>query len=648
MSENSNEFKSVSLFNKIRQLFSNPVDTLVLNDLLCQETVDDPLCDKMHWFEMILQWLFQDQSHVDTRFRFFFKVLEQNPEWKTNFKTTFSQLLIECRFIGFFTDVGYAVEHGLWGDIAQRITQKIVPIRARTDFQNMFLEVFEDSDDLIPLRNLSDENLLLIANLIQSAEAQAGWKEVTRQAREALLFLSTHVAHYGISSEIMGRLALRDEVSKSSFYKLADSFRQLDLDQARENVEGCERDLEQVYASMENSGVSVDVVNRLETVSALLFRMRTLLDLTVPSSDVDRLRQLRDFLVRVIEAGNRGRTVIGYVKRHFYLLSRKIVERNGHSGEHYIARAPGELATLFKSSFGGGLIVVIMTIFKISFLHLDPAPFFRASGIWIIYAVGFLAMQFTHCTLATKIPSFTASRLAGLLKTGGKRNLPELREEIKLTFLSQSIALLGNMVGVIPFAFLLSAYFVMDEAYARHVLSGLNPIFSFAILLGALTGVQLWLSSVAGGWFENWIVFHRIPDTIENHFRLRKILGDQSAKKLAAWLLENASGIATNVTLGFLFGFIPLFAGLFGLDGNGHHVTISSASATFAVGSLKLNLSTSEWIYTGAGLLVVAAMNFGVSFCLALFIAANSQRIKFRRVLYYMTASVKSEMPTKK
>ena len=34
----------------------------------------------------------------------------------------------------------------------------------------------------------------------------------------------------------------------------------------------------------------------------------------------------------------------------------------------------------------------------------------------------------------------------------------------------------------------------------------------------SLATVQLWLSSIFGGWFENWIVFNRIPEAIRQNW----------------------------------------------------------------------------------------------------------------------------------
>jgi site-specific recombinase len=633
---------------KLKRLFSRADNELVLNDLLCQKLSTAILADKMAWLEEILRWLFQKGGQkIETRFRFFFQVLEKNPEWKENFEQTFTALLADCKFLSLFTSIGMAVDHGLWGDIAERVMEKIIPTGGKTDFQEIIFHAFQSKENQPQIDALSDETLLHLQTLLYTPKNEAIWKNVTAQIDEALLFLSIHAAHYGVSSEIRNRLALKEAVSKSAFFNLSVAFQNHTPLVYDSTLTSCESAVDAVYASMEESGVSVDVVNRLETLSAILMQIRNILKLTESEPRLSKVRMVRDFLARTVESGRRGRSVLGHVRHHFYLLSRKIVERNGQSGEHYIARNSSENRSLFLSAIGGGLIVVLMTIFKTWLIRLDPAPLFLATGVWIIYSLGFLAMQFSGCTLATKIPSFTASRLANLLKTVRKLNANEFKNEVKLVIKSQTLALLGNLIGAIPLALLINFLFqslfqntgLMNEHYAQHIIHDLNPIFSLAIPLGALTGLQLWLSSVAGGWFENWIVFKRLPTSIRNHYRLRKIFGEAPAKKLGDWVLKHASGVATNIALGFLFGFFPLLGGLFGMNWNGNHVTISTTSAVFAVSSLHYDLPATTWIYTSCGLLLIALMNFAVSFGLALYIAGNAQKMKFWRVLHYLRSS---------
>jgi site-specific recombinase len=643
-----NKFKL--LIQKIQKVFFLGKSDFGLNDLLCQTTAQVSLPERIYWLEEVLRWLFNGTPEQDeTRFRYFFKVLENNPEWKENFQLSFASVLNECHFLGLFTQTGLAVEYGLWGDVAARLIDRIAPTHAPTEFQDLLLRVFPTAEKIERLKAISPEVLELTRSLIFTSKNQAVWRKLDLAIDESLLFLAAHISHYGMSFEIRSRLIEPDEVSRLSFFKLARSVQNENLVVYESTLVACEADVKTIYASMEDNGVSVDVVNRLETVSALLTQIRNLSKLR-NSGEHETEHLIRDFCVQSLTAGIRRRSVFGHVRHHFYLLSRKIVERNGHSGEHYFARTGTESWILFRSALGGGLIVVVMTVFKTRLMQSQPPAFFLASGIWIIYSLGFLSMQFSGATLATKIPSFTASKLAGILNSSRKLNTENFHSELKVVLRSQVIALLGNIIAVIPFALLLNYFFqktflgsgLMNEHYSEHILHDLHPLKSFAIPLGALTGFQLWLSSVAGGWFENWIVFRRIPDSIKNHFRLRKIFGAKTSENLANWVLKNCSGISSNIALAFLFGFIPLLGTLFGANWNGNHVTISTAGAAFAASSSHFELSQSMWIESVIGIFLIGLMNFVVSFGLALYVAGNSQKMKFRRVLHYLFSGFKA------
>ncbi len=595
----------------------------------------------MDLFRQLLVWLMENGSdQVETRFRYFFKALENQPEWEKGLSTSLNQVLRDCRSFRLFTEVGVKIEHGLWGDIAGRLLAKILTPASRHDSAQIFSESFVTPDAREALDSLSPAAVEKICEWFQKNLGHENKEKLVVERKEAMYLLAAHVAHYGLSAPVQRRVARPNEVSTSPYFLLVESIRELDSVRGLEVLDLCQKEIESVYDHLDQSGVSVDVVNRLETIEALLQRLKILLELQTPQPDV-----VHRFLREVVKAQESSRSVFNYLARHFYLLSRKVVERNGHSGEHYIAHTKAELRSMFWSALGGGCIVVLMTIFKVLFIHTHPAPVFLGLGVWIIYSAGFLAMQFSGTTLATKIPSFTASRLAGFLKS---RHFDQsgFTNEVKSTLKSQVLALIGNLCGVIPFALVIDQALrygfgggLMDVAYADHVIDNLHPIFSLAVLLGALTGFQLWLSSLVGGWFENWVVYNRIPETVAEHYRLRQVLGEASAVKFSNWILDQSSGLATNVSLGFLFGFCPVIGDLFGLNFNGNHVTISTASSLFAFSALNFQVDGWTVAATSTGLLLIGLMNFVVSFLLALFVAARARRMQFWRMLHYLRQS---------
>jgi site-specific recombinase len=350
----------------------------------------------------------------------------------------------------------------------------------------------------------------------------------------------------------------------------------------------------------------------------------------------------KNLLASSLEGSVSRRSVRDYFRRHSYLLARRISERNGASGEHYIGHSGEQLTKILISSIGAGIIVVPMAILKLWLMHNPFPPLIHALMIWAVYSMGFLAMQFLGYTLATKLPSFTANYLANRLREQKDHNLNEgLREEVRLLIRSQSTALAGNILGLVPlvvFIVWMMSYFsgkgLLLPHEAANVLNGLNPVFSLTIFYGALTGVELWLSSLIGGAFENWIVYRRVPEAIAKSEKLCAAIGAEGAGEIAESFLKHAAGFAGNVALGFLFGFVPFFGVIMGLNLDGKHVTISASQALFAAFNLTPADNNITMVTAAlAGLLFVGLMNLLVSFSIALLIAAKARGVRYHELL---------------
>src|SRR5690606_7232263 len=136
---------------------------------------------------------------------------------------------------------------------------------------------------------------------------------------------------------------------------------------------------------------------------------------------------------------------------------------------------------------------------------------------------------------------------------------------------SQVAAVLGNVLLVFPGALALALGLaalkgepVLDRAEALQVLDSLS-LLGPSLLFAAFTGVLLFASSIFAGWLENWFVLRRLDSALQYHPRFTRLLGPERAARWAQSLRENVSGFGANVSLGFMLGLAPAFAGFFGL-----------------------------------------------------------------------------------
>src|SRR5215471_5287827 len=175
-------------------------------------------------------------------------------------------------------------------------------------------------------------------------------------------------------------------------------------------------------------------------------------------------------------------------------------------------------------------------------------PFVEGVVAGTNYAVSFLVLQHFHFALATKQPSVTAATFAEIVRaTRGQARLERLAEFISRITRSQLASAAGNLVAVCLGSILFAQVWalVFSRPYlatpsAEYVYETLNPLASGTMLYAALTGVILWISALAGGWFENFAVFNHVPAAIALHPVGRKFGRERKSLRLddlnCAWL----------------------------------------------------------------------------------------------------------------
>jgi site-specific recombinase len=89
-------------------------------------------------------------------------------------------------------------------------------------------------------------------------------------------------------------------------------------------------------------------------------------------------------------------------------------------------------------------------------------------------------------------------------------------------------------------------------------------------------------------------------------------------------LARNVAGFGGNVSLGVLLAATPIAGKFFGLPLDVRHVTLSAGALALAASRLGTQASYGAWLMAVFGIVVIGALNFGVSFVLALSVALGS------------------------
>jgi site-specific recombinase len=294
---------------------------------------------------------------------------------------------------------------------------------------------------------------------------------------------------------------------------------------------------------------------------------------------------------------------------------------------------------MLASAAGGGVLTCGTAALKIAISAQNFPLFVEGFLAGCNYALSFVVMQFLGFTLATKQPSMTAATLAGVFRGTKAESDPRVRTDALVTQIaricrSQLAAAMGNISTVAIAAFGLDM--LWRRRYARPFLSvekadavmqSFNPIGSLTIWYAMLTGIILWLSSLAAGWIENWSVYRRLPQAIAEH-RMGRVLGEGTMQRLSVIFARNISGVGGSVALGFMLGMAPVVGRFFGLPIDVRHVTLSSGTLVLAVAAHGPELlRETPFLLAFAGIWVIFACNLGVSFILALTVALRAREV---------------------
>jgi site-specific recombinase len=317
------------------------------------------------------------------------------------------------------------------------------------------------------------------------------------------------------------------------------------------------------------------------------------------------------------------------------LLARKVVERTGKTGEHYISNTRKEYRSIWWASLGGGLVTVLTAAIKMRIVEAHLPPFLEGLAGGTNYAASFILLQHLHLALATKQPSVTAATYAGIVRTTqGQERLDKLADFTSRLCRSQLASVAGNLIavclGCVAFAKLWMIVFsrpYLEIRSAEHVYQTLDPLGSGTAIYAVITGVILWVSALAGGWFENFATFNRIPAAIAQHPFGRRI-GQDRSKKLAEFVDRNISGWVTCIVLGYLLGFTPAVGEFFGIPLDVRHVTLSTGTLALAAASFGRNWLYRGWfVRTVYGIAVTFVLNLGVSFFIAASVAMQAYEV---------------------
>ncbi len=584
--------------------------------------LEAPLPDNIQALQPLVQWLLDhpagpERTEALQRLTRHLAETPRGADLKARIQTLFQHRSL----VRLLAEGGLPVHPNFLREISQRLTRTFLPQLEDPEDLHAWVEQQDPGpEDAQWLLTLPEPLSIFWQDLLAIHPGCYG---------EAYRLLAIRTAARGLQRDFLA-LGPKEKELDSPFAQLI-AASQEDRTDFLEILQACQSRLSACSLSMEVGGVVSDLVYRLDLMSASLKRMESLYQLAHHQTDG------LGFLAQLLDQIHQERKASALAKQSLNRLARKMVEHNGRSGEHYLIRNEAEKQDMAKAASGGGALTAFTALFKYLLSFMPLAPGLMGLGHAANYALSFMAMQFMHFTLASKQPAATAAALSSSLEVSN--GLEEEVQMVEAISRGQFVATLGNILLAIPCAVLVERLVslalgrpFLDATQIAYTLGSLHPFESLTLPFAALTGVMLFLGSLAGGWTSNWMNSRALPEAMAQSHRMKRFLGKKSTQWLSQFTAQHLPGIVNCIALGLLLGFVPMVFAFLGLPLEVRHVTLSAASIGLAMGSSLSDLPTVIYLQSLAwalfGVICIGALNISVSFALSLRLAILAKGLK--------------------
>ena len=578
-------------------------------------------------------------------------VLETLPDVRIGLQDTFGEILSETEGLNLFGETGIPGDRGFIAELTDRVMGRILPEPSDDhDLARLVSRLYASRAAMESFELVAPDLFHRIVVALAPPNRPEIWAPLKTAFIDGFRLLAIRLQAQGLSSKLRAR-SHAASVGQSPFHAIAgtsdalvDAWRAGEdvsmLAQAwREQCAACRAETAEVSRRLESEGVSVDIVYGLEVVERCLARMEAMLAVIDCAPGAPRSEAVHKLLAGLIVAAHDDRSIRHLVGGNLQMLQRKIVDRSGKTGEHYVAHSRREYRFIWLAAAGGGLLTVLTAAIKLKLTHTGMPLFIEGLLAGLNYAVSFMLLHHLHLILATKQPAMTAATLATLLRSRDRTERLDRMVEFTVRICrSQLAAAMANVSVVFAGAFLFNflwrqalGHNYLAEKEARYVFEMLSPVNSGTLFYAALTGVILWMAAMIGGWMDNWAVYHRLPQAIADH-RLGERFGRRRMVRAAGVVARNMSGWATSISLGFLLGLAPVIGKFLGLPIDVRHVTLSSGMLAFAGAGLRGWFNTGWFFWALAGVATMFVLNLSVSFFLSLYTASRAYDLARREL----------------
>ena len=583
------------------------------------------------------------------------QALQERPILLSNLQHAVLSQLVRADLSTALMESGIPLARGFWQELFGRLRHKLLPpLQPENDFLFVLNRVFFRNHDYVWVEDIPRADWIAFFETL-GLSLHIDDKRILRQLLLSLNTLSFQVAQLGLEKEVLHYIPVQYQEenpfvqqnyliheleetlsagadARSSLIEIAERIGQT-VGWCHECIDHVRENHSQQGASLHQTYILLLLANRLERISILV----DLLDRD-HRFDTGRFVELFRMLIR---NENRKNSILEFMSQSLGYLAYQIAEHKGAKGSKYITSTWAEYRAMLRSAMGGGAWVCLVVLIKNLLIKIPMAIFWHGFAYSINYSLGFILIEETHTTLATKQPAFTASSVASSLdtrKNAHQPNLYNLAITVAKVSRSQIASFAGNLIIVFPGVWLLAwgyekivGHKLVSGAPALKMLMDQHPWQSLSLLYACNTGVFLFLSGIIAGYVQNKIRYGHIGRRLQTHPILRLSIPAERLRRLSTYVENHAGSLIGNICLGFFLGMAGFIGEIFGIRFDIRHITISAGNTSLAVYGLGIRNINPWYLATVfGGVLGIGFLNFLVSFSLAFIVAARSRGVRLR------------------
>ncbi len=557
---------------------------------------------------------------------------------------------LKTNIVAALTENGILSSRGFIQELIGKLKHKVLPqLQVPDNFLYVINKIFYSRKDFIWVQGI-DKDLWKQFFEILGIQINLTEPAFIKQFHQALQLLSYRITNLGLEKEMTHRYdnfedaifpfleqnRLVNEYLQLGQLKADVQMQRLLLANITEALHNCNQSIHWIKEQRAMYGTSLSqtyIITRLQQQIDRLFIILDVLD-TDNSFNTERFV---DYFKTVVHNENTKNSVKEFLSENTSYLAYQIAEHGGRTGEKFITTTGKEFWRMFRSAAGGGIIISFIGIIKNLLGKMLMAPFWQAFLYSSNYSLGFILIQDTGSTLATKQPAYTANNVASsfdVQKVGEEPDLRNLAITVAKVSRTQLASFAGNLLVVFPLTYILAWLFfeatgtkIATGEAAHKLLVDQQPFHSLALLYACFTGFFLFASGLIAGFVENYVVYGKIAERLRNLSSFKKRFSEKRRYRIMHYIENNLGALIGNISLGFFLGMAGFFGKIFGLPFDIRHITISAANTAIGFFGMDHMVSMKELLYTISGVGAIGFLNFAVSFGFAFIVAVKSRGI---------------------